>query len=423
MIWLNPWAWVGMAGVAVPVLIHLLGRGHARVHRFPSLRFLEPSRLLPTRRTRIQDPLLLALRCTVILFAVAALAQPVLISAHRRQGLDRGLARAIVVDTSASMHRALGTGMIALDSARSAARRLATDAQASIVVESNEPRRALAGAVNWLTRQGRRGELVVLSDFQRGQIDSIDIATIPASVGVSLHRLAVVDSAIAAIQSSKGFARATWVGNRMDAEWDVREPRVDASQMLLLGSLGDSAALSATRIAASTVAQPVPFDSSRRVAIVFPRYAGRAALQASAQPSYSPWMVHLLIQLRAEGVDAMQTGVARVDNADRLVLFTNLVPGSLPATRLAAIVSHAMSVAPPARELDPESLPQSTIAGWQRPVPTAAPTGARPLEDSAPFDGRWLWFAALVLLMVEIPLRRNRLVSRSATVEESARAA
>src|SRR5262245_57723722 len=208
MIWLTPWAWLGVAGVALPVLIHLLGRGHARLYRFPSLRFLEASRLLPTRRTRIQDPLLLALRCAVILLATAALAQPVLLTAHRRQALDRGLARAIVVDTSASMRRTMPTGAVALDSARLVVRRLATGAQASIVVESSDPRHALSGAVAWLARQGRRGELVVLSDFQRGQLDSTDIGSIPASAGVSLYRLPVVDSGRIEVQSSNGFARA-----------------------------------------------------------------------------------------------------------------------------------------------------------------------------------------------------------------------
>jgi len=194
-------------------------------------------------------------------------------------------------------------------------------------------------------------------------------------------------------------------------------------QLLIFGGLGDSAALSATRTAASTIAQPLPVDSSRRAAIVFPRYVGRTELQASARPSYAPWMVDLLMRLRAEGFDAMQTGVARVDSADRLLLFTDVAPGSLPAARLTAIVSQAMSVAPSPRELDPESLPESTIAGWQRPVPTAAPAGARPQDERAPFDGRWLWFAALVLLMVEIPLRRLRAISRLASVEEPARAA
>src|SRR6185369_3408230 len=85
VIWLNPWALIGLAGVALPVLIHLLARGHARRHRFPSLRFIDPSQLLPTRRTRVQDPLLLALRCGIVGLTALALAQPVLLTARRKQ--------------------------------------------------------------------------------------------------------------------------------------------------------------------------------------------------------------------------------------------------------------------------------------------------------------------------------------------------
>src|ERR1700749_1932101 len=100
MIWLNPWAWAGVIGVALPILIHLLGRGHAQVLKFPTLRFLDASRLLPTKRTRIHDPLLLAVRVAILLFAAAALAQPLVLTNGRKASLDRGLARAIIVDTS-----------------------------------------------------------------------------------------------------------------------------------------------------------------------------------------------------------------------------------------------------------------------------------------------------------------------------------
>ena len=119
MIWLNPWAWLGLLGVALPVLIHLLGRGHARVHRFPTLRFLGASRLLPTRRTRIHDLPLLLVRIGAVALAVAALAQPLVLTAKRARSLDRGLARAIVVDTSASMRRATPGGTSAIEDRKS----------------------------------------------------------------------------------------------------------------------------------------------------------------------------------------------------------------------------------------------------------------------------------------------------------------
>ena len=53
MTWLAPAALAGALFVALPILIHMMGRGRTTVIRFPSLRFLESSRLLPARRTRI----------------------------------------------------------------------------------------------------------------------------------------------------------------------------------------------------------------------------------------------------------------------------------------------------------------------------------------------------------------------------------
>ena len=44
MTWLQPWAWLGAATILLPILIHLLGRGQSRTHRFPSLRFIDAAR-------------------------------------------------------------------------------------------------------------------------------------------------------------------------------------------------------------------------------------------------------------------------------------------------------------------------------------------------------------------------------------------
>ncbi|MBL0178105.1 MAG: BatA domain-containing protein [Gemmatimonadetes bacterium] len=69
MTWLQPWAWLGAATILLPTLIHLLGRGQSRTHRFPSLRFIDAARLLPAQRTRLQDLPLLVVRVAVLLLA------------------------------------------------------------------------------------------------------------------------------------------------------------------------------------------------------------------------------------------------------------------------------------------------------------------------------------------------------------------
>src|SRR3954469_4516421 len=97
----NPLVLLGLLAVGVPVLIHLLSRHPAAVLRFPTLRFLPASRLMPTRRTRIDDLLLLLVRSLVIAFAALALARPYFQTASRRAMSERTaaatLARVIIV--------------------------------------------------------------------------------------------------------------------------------------------------------------------------------------------------------------------------------------------------------------------------------------------------------------------------------------
>src|SRR5215831_414296 len=103
MIWQNPWAWLGLAAIAVPILVHLLARRQAVRVLFPTLRFLPVSPITAVRRHRLTDLPLLAVRIGVLAAAVAALAQPYVATASRTDRAGAQLARAIVIDTSASM--------------------------------------------------------------------------------------------------------------------------------------------------------------------------------------------------------------------------------------------------------------------------------------------------------------------------------
>src|SRR5471030_293944 len=89
----SPWALLGLATLVVPVVIHLLGRHRARVQKFPSLRFLTPSRLMPTRRTRLNDVLILIVRLGIVAAAVIALAHPIFESANRTAAMASALSQ------------------------------------------------------------------------------------------------------------------------------------------------------------------------------------------------------------------------------------------------------------------------------------------------------------------------------------------
>ena len=425
MTWLNAWALIGLAGIALPVLIHLLARGHARTHRFPSLRFIDASQLLPTRRTRVQDPLLLALRCTIVGLAALALAQPLLLTARRKQALGRGVARAIVVDTSAGMRRTVPSGSPAVDSARRAARALANEAEASILIETNDPAQALSPAAAWLARHYQRSELVVISDFPRGRLDSNDVRALPADVNVALRRVPVVSSPVVENQWQAADRRITvrtsLRGDYTDAEWAATNDSSRKRAVTLIGAERDQAAMDATRSAAATTATQLPIDSSRAVAIAFPGYADRRTLNTTTQSAYAPWMAELLARLNAHGSDVQRSAVALLGNQRQLVLFTDSAPGSLASARIVAAADSAMSAAQALSELEPETLSDQEVASLERPARNTV--RSRPGDPNGESDARWLWAVVLLLLLIELPVRRRATRPAAPTIEERARAA
>ena len=99
MLWLNPSALFALAAVAAPILIHILIQRRAERFPFPTLRFLQPTRLAAIRRHLLEDVPLLAIRIALIAAAVAALAGPLLLTGARRQAWDRRIVRAVVTDT------------------------------------------------------------------------------------------------------------------------------------------------------------------------------------------------------------------------------------------------------------------------------------------------------------------------------------
>src|SRR3954451_20404939 len=98
MLWLNPAALAALAVAAAPGLIHILVERRADRFPFPTLRFLQPTRLASIRRHLLEDLPLLAIRIAVLAAAVAALAGPLLITAARGAAGDRRIVRAVVTD-------------------------------------------------------------------------------------------------------------------------------------------------------------------------------------------------------------------------------------------------------------------------------------------------------------------------------------
>src|ERR671935_2441464 len=76
MSFLNPFFLLGLAALAVPVLVHLVRRTRARKVQFPALVFVRQVPQRTIRRRTLQNILLLLLRCLAILLIVIAFTRP-----------------------------------------------------------------------------------------------------------------------------------------------------------------------------------------------------------------------------------------------------------------------------------------------------------------------------------------------------------
>src|SRR5215470_11382816 len=76
MSFLNPLFLLGLAAVAVPVVVHLVRRTRAQRVEFPSLMFVRRIPQRTIRRRRMQNWLLFALRCLAFMLLVFAFVRP-----------------------------------------------------------------------------------------------------------------------------------------------------------------------------------------------------------------------------------------------------------------------------------------------------------------------------------------------------------
>ncbi len=102
---LNPWMLTGLAGAALPVIVHLLVRRRYRVVDWGAMQFLSPG-LKTRRRLQLQDVMLLLLRIVLVVLLALALARP-WIGGGFFTGYQSSGSRDVVliIDGSASMAR------------------------------------------------------------------------------------------------------------------------------------------------------------------------------------------------------------------------------------------------------------------------------------------------------------------------------
>jgi hypothetical protein len=380
MIWLAPAAWIGLVVLAVPVLVHLLSRDRARRYRFPSLRFLDVARLTPTQRTRLTDPWLLLLRCAILALAVAAVARPLWRTAARDTALADWMSRAVIVDTSLSVRHTLLGGERALDVARRTGALLADSANTALVIETGRPHTAITGAITWLLARGGRGELVIVSDLQRGVLSDADLARVPTTIGVRFVPLVGTRETIAA-ESGPGVM-------------------IVGAELSAAGSDG------LRQMAAPFADEPMRPPFPVRVHLV-PDGADTRDVAALTRPELEllrrmerdPFLMYPLQPARSIG-----------DTLELLVPVREPRDDRAAATLIAAwrSISDPLAVF----EADTATIPDATVRRWTRePVEGALSPAAAHRERS---DARVLWTAVLALLAIEALARRPRSVASAA---------
>ncbi len=102
MTFLHPLLLFAAAGVALPILAHLLNRFQVRRTDWAAMRFLDRSVRVRSRQIRLRDLLLLILRCAALLLLVLALARPAWTGSSWLPGEPRA-GVVIALDTSFSM--------------------------------------------------------------------------------------------------------------------------------------------------------------------------------------------------------------------------------------------------------------------------------------------------------------------------------
>jgi hypothetical protein len=425
--WLHPVALAGLAGMAGPVVVHLLRRPRAPVVAFPSLRFVRPARTAASRLTAIADPWLLALRMAIVGLAACALAGPVLMLPGRVDGWNRRVARAIVVDASDSM-RLFGADRPAAEAAAAEA----ASAFASVRIDAADLADGVARARSWLAQAPpAQRELVVISDLQGGSLSASDVAALPTAAGIRVVRVGTPP----ATHRFEGLTLAGTGARQLIATTESRTAvgyapgAAPAGGLHLIAPAGRSADADRIRRSVATAGTAAP-SAEQPMAIAF----GEASFEGAVEPIRAAWMrsvaAHLAedhdVRGAAEAVEPVtpRSGpawvpVVRARGGGGLVAAS--ASGATLVVHVASDAGSFLAAAVVRAALDGRARAGSRVAEQEilvtPPAEVAAlarepgPVGADAVRNIERTDARWVWAGVLVLLALEAVVRRRALAA------------
>jgi hypothetical protein len=207
---LSPLFLFGIAAAAIPVAIHLFYRRTEPVIEFSAMRFLRHAPVEHSRRRRLREMLLLALRVAALLLLAFAFARPYLTESAAALATP---ATVVMVDTSVSMsapgqfeRATTRASAIVRDAAPGSSVAVVAFADAADVIAplSDDRAGALtaigslqvgAGATRYRTALGRAaevlggrpGRIVVVTDLQQSGWDAADQGAVPERIPVDVE--------------------------------------------------------------------------------------------------------------------------------------------------------------------------------------------------------------------------------------------
>lgn len=417
MQWLNPWAWTGLVLLAVPIVVHLFSRKPPRVFDFPSLRFIEPSALRPTRRSSLHDIPLLLVRLAILGAAVMALAQPFRHVSDRSDGTSAPGARGatgVPASTAIVVERTMSA--TSAESVRIVGDTLQLTTDGSNGTTGTTLRSAIARAVAWLRTRPAPRTLIVRSTFARSALDSDDVTMLPSDLQVVLEPLpAVVDSSKQTIASMRPAVFSTIA--RDTIEWvTALDPSTVDAVVRAVHALGGAV----VRVTAPP--DSVTSESGMQLSASMPRLLAladdptlrtlaitqpaRRKLQHADTTSRQEKDRNLPLLFDATGAVA-SSGI--VSDARPTLVSHPPEQATLAAAALLALSDNAaihVRRAPPV--IDTGYRTVDILQQWQR-LPSASPIGAGAMADihTVPTFARWGWLLVLALVGFEWILRRR----------------
>ena len=428
--------------LAGPIVIHILVQRRAERVPFPSLRFLQQTRLASIRRRVLEDVLLLAIRAAIVGVAVAALAGPLIVTPARRQAWNARVVQAIVVEDVARGRQA---------------RAVQPPAFLSQTFETRVVPDGLHRALVWLDNSPpARRELVIVGPLALGSVTSEDLAAVPVGIGIRFERSGTLPDER---RVAGGEVLGADPGVRLRAHHQavtLSRDRTSVTELpgsdlkaLRLEIVSSSAARPIVDLAlAAVISQRVWAPAAnRRGRLVLVETSIDPAAIADAGPIVEPWAADAVASMvRDRDLQAAGSAVAAGINdtrfslapwrpllsasdgrplavaaasETRIVIVSGAEPSSLVTPLLLRAMANALGGPPELRTAEVLPIADAQLQAWSRPaMPVAAPRIDRVERD----DRRGLWVLVLALLALETWVRRSR-AAAIAPYEEDVRVA